>query len=189
MLYFHHLWMLWSSVAAKSQQCAKPSAKSSLVSASPASTRASSRVSSRCPQAAQTILDGPIRDSSETLVSDSSTISSSSTPRVASRGVRLRTQIDQPSWITTVPMLRLLMWMGALLRRRTTVERLDLLLHSHVTYQWLSEVRTSSSSQQVILFTQWKSDLEDIWESYLLGWCQHSRCITYLLSWRPQLTS
>ncbi|XP_051946273.1 uncharacterized protein KIAA1522 homolog [Xyrauchen texanus] len=80
--------------------------KSSLVSASPASTRASSRASSRVSSRASSRVSSrassrvssnrsTIRSncsswsqsgSSETLVSDSSTLSSSSTPRVASRG-------------------------------------------------------------------------------------------------------
>ncbi|XP_073729548.1 uncharacterized protein [Misgurnus anguillicaudatus] len=59
--------------------------KSSLVSASPAPSRASSRVSSQRSTIRSDISEYSRSGSSETLVSDSSTISSSSTPRVASR--------------------------------------------------------------------------------------------------------
>ncbi|XP_066535995.1 NHS-like protein 3 [Hoplias malabaricus] len=85
----------------RSRSSVRMVSKSSLVSASPASTRASSRassraasrISSRASSRASSRLTGPLTDcsgwsrsgSSETLVSDSSTISSSSTPRVASR--------------------------------------------------------------------------------------------------------
>ncbi|XP_051503287.1 uncharacterized protein KIAA1522-like [Myxocyprinus asiaticus] len=60
--------------------------KSSLVSASPASTRASSRVSSNRSTIRSDYSGWSCSGSSETLVSNSSTLSSSSTPRVASRG-------------------------------------------------------------------------------------------------------
>ncbi|XP_073689886.1 uncharacterized protein [Garra rufa] len=70
----------------RSRSSVRTVSKSSLVSASPASTRASSRVSSRCSTARSNYSWWTHSGSSETLVSDSSTISSSSTPRVASRG-------------------------------------------------------------------------------------------------------
>uniref|UniRef100_A0A8B9KAK7 Uncharacterized protein n=1 Tax=Astyanax mexicanus TaxID=7994 RepID=A0A8B9KAK7_ASTMX len=89
----------------RSRSSVRMVSKSSLASASPASTRASSRASSRMSSRAPSRLSsraasrassrytGPLSDcsgwsrsgSSETLVSDSSTISSSSTPHVASR--------------------------------------------------------------------------------------------------------
>ncbi|KAL7889170.1 hypothetical protein AOLI_G00014280 [Acnodon oligacanthus] len=85
----------------RSRSSVRMVSKSSLASASPASTRASSRASSRAPSRISsrassrmssrastrcTDFSGWSRSgSSETLVSDSSTISSSSTPRVASR--------------------------------------------------------------------------------------------------------
>ncbi|KAL0178273.1 hypothetical protein M9458_027167, partial [Cirrhinus mrigala] len=69
----------------RSRSSVRTISKSSLVSASPASTRASSRVSSRCSTARSNYSGWTHSGSSETLVSDSSTISSSSTPRVASR--------------------------------------------------------------------------------------------------------
>ncbi|TRY93370.1 hypothetical protein DNTS_032863, partial [Danionella cerebrum] len=62
----------------QSRSSVRTVSKSSLVSASPASTRASSRVSDYSGWSHS--------GSSETLVSNSSTLSSSSTPRVASRG-------------------------------------------------------------------------------------------------------
>ncbi len=70
----------------RSRSSVRTVSKSSLVSASPASTRASSRVSSRCSTTHSNYSGWTHSGSSETLVSDSSTISSSSTPRVASRG-------------------------------------------------------------------------------------------------------
>ncbi|XP_043111558.1 uncharacterized protein KIAA1522 homolog [Puntigrus tetrazona] len=70
----------------RSRSSVRTVSKSSLVSASPASTRASSRVSSRCSTTRSNYSGWTHSGSSETLVSDSSTISSSSTPRVASRG-------------------------------------------------------------------------------------------------------
>lgn len=70
----------------RSRSSVRTISKSSLVSASPASTRASSRVSSRCSTSCSNYSEWTHSGSSETLVSDSSTISSSSTPRVASRG-------------------------------------------------------------------------------------------------------
>ncbi|KAK2896938.1 hypothetical protein Q8A67_011426 [Cirrhinus molitorella] len=70
----------------RSRSSVRTVSKSSLVSPSPASTRASSRVSSRCSTARSNYSGWASSGSSETLVSDSSTISSSSTPRVASRG-------------------------------------------------------------------------------------------------------
>uniref|UniRef100_A0A9J7Z0Z2 Uncharacterized protein n=1 Tax=Cyprinus carpio carpio TaxID=630221 RepID=A0A9J7Z0Z2_CYPCA len=70
----------------RSRSSVRTVSKSSLVSASPASTRASSRVSSRCSTTHSNYSGWSHSGSSETLVSDSSTISSSSTPRVASRG-------------------------------------------------------------------------------------------------------
>ncbi|XP_026079403.1 uncharacterized protein KIAA1522 [Carassius auratus] len=70
----------------RSRSSVRTVSKSSLVSASPASTRASSRVSSRCSTSRSNYSGWTNSGSSETLVSDSSTISSSSTPRVASRG-------------------------------------------------------------------------------------------------------
>ncbi len=70
----------------QSRSSVRTISKSSLVSASPASTRASSRVSSRCSTSRSNYSGWTHSGSSETLVSDSSTISSSSTPRVASRG-------------------------------------------------------------------------------------------------------
>lgn len=70
----------------RSRSSVRTVSKSSLVSASPASTRASSRVSSRCSTTCSNYSGWTHSGSSETLVSDSSTISSSSTPRVASRG-------------------------------------------------------------------------------------------------------
>ncbi|KAI4882772.1 hypothetical protein NFI96_024468 [Prochilodus magdalenae] len=85
----------------RSRSSVRMVSKSSLASASPASTRASSRASSRISSRASSRMSsrgssrhtGPLSvysgwsrsGSSETLVSDSSTISSSSTPRVASR--------------------------------------------------------------------------------------------------------
>ncbi|XP_036418039.1 uncharacterized protein KIAA1522 isoform X2 [Colossoma macropomum] len=77
----------------RSRSSVRMVSKSSLASASPASTRASSRISSRASSrmssrasTRRTDFSGWSRSgSSETLVSDSSTISSSSTPRVASR--------------------------------------------------------------------------------------------------------
>ncbi|XP_052007086.1 uncharacterized protein KIAA1522 [Xyrauchen texanus] len=60
--------------------------KSSLASASPASTRASSRVSSNHSTIHSNYSGWSCSGSSETLVSNSSTLSTSSTPRVASRG-------------------------------------------------------------------------------------------------------
>ncbi len=70
----------------QSRSSVRTISKSSLVSASPASTRASSRVSSRCSTSRSNYSGWTHSGSSETLVSDSSTISTSSTPRVASRG-------------------------------------------------------------------------------------------------------
>ncbi|XP_056326435.1 uncharacterized protein KIAA1522 homolog [Danio aesculapii] len=70
----------------RSRSSVRTVSKSSLVSASPASTRASSRVSSHRSTTRTDYSGWSHSGSSETLVSNSSTISSSSTPRVASRG-------------------------------------------------------------------------------------------------------
>ncbi|KAK9964230.1 hypothetical protein ABG768_005422 [Culter alburnus] len=70
----------------RSRSSVRTISKSSLVSASPASTRPSSRASSKCSTTCSDYSRWSNSGSSETLVSDSSTISSSSTPRVASRG-------------------------------------------------------------------------------------------------------
>ncbi|XP_067242719.1 NHS-like protein 3 [Chanodichthys erythropterus] len=70
----------------QSRSSVRTISKSSLVSASPASTRPSSRASSKCSTTCSDYSRWSNSGSSETLVSDSSTISSSSTPRVASRG-------------------------------------------------------------------------------------------------------
>ncbi|XP_026133914.1 uncharacterized protein KIAA1522 homolog isoform X1 [Carassius auratus] len=70
----------------QSRSSVRTVSKSSLVSASPASTRASSRVSSHRSTACSNYSGWSHSGSSETIVSNSSTISSSSTPRVASRG-------------------------------------------------------------------------------------------------------
>nr|XP_689554.6 uncharacterized protein KIAA1522 [Danio rerio] len=70
----------------RSRSSVRTVSKSSLVSASPASTRASSRVSSHRSTTRTDYSGWSNSGSSETLVSNSSTISSSSTPRVASRG-------------------------------------------------------------------------------------------------------
>ncbi|XP_051773751.1 uncharacterized protein KIAA1522 homolog [Ctenopharyngodon idella] len=69
----------------RSRSSVRTVSKSSLVSASPASTRPSSRASSKCSTTRSDYSGWSHSGSSETLVSDSSTISSSSTPRVASR--------------------------------------------------------------------------------------------------------
>ncbi|KAI2657976.1 hypothetical protein H4Q32_009423 [Labeo rohita] len=80
----------------RSRSSVRTVSKSSLVSASPASTRASSRVSSRCSTACSNYSGWTHSGSSETLVSDSSTISNSSTPRVASRGSQVD-NTDRPA--------------------------------------------------------------------------------------------
>ncbi|XP_056617200.1 uncharacterized protein KIAA1522 [Triplophysa dalaica] len=69
----------------QSRSSVRTVSKSSMVSASPASTRASSRISSHCSTVRSNLSDWSRSDSSETLVSESSTLSSSSTPRLASR--------------------------------------------------------------------------------------------------------
>lgn len=69
----------------RSRSSVRTVSKSSLVSASPASTRASSRISSHRSTVRSNLSAWSRSDSSETLVSESSTLSSSSTPRVASR--------------------------------------------------------------------------------------------------------
>ncbi|XP_059373193.1 uncharacterized protein KIAA1522-like [Carassius carassius] len=80
----------------QSRSSVRTVSKSSLVSASPASTRASSRVSSHRSTACSHYSGWSHSGSSETLVSDSSTISSSSTPRVASRGSQVE-NTDRPA--------------------------------------------------------------------------------------------
>ncbi|XP_016090829.1 uncharacterized protein KIAA1522-like [Sinocyclocheilus grahami] len=80
----------------QSRSSVRTVSKSSLVSASPASTRASSRVSSHRSTTCSNYSGWSHSGSSETLVSDSSTISSSSTPRVASRGSQVE-NMDRPA--------------------------------------------------------------------------------------------
>ncbi|XP_016407589.1 uncharacterized protein KIAA1522-like [Sinocyclocheilus rhinocerous] len=80
----------------QSRSSVRTVSKSSLVSASPASTRASSRVSSHRSTTCSNYSGWSHSGSSETLVSDSSTISSSSTPRVASRGSQVE-NTDRPA--------------------------------------------------------------------------------------------
>uniref|UniRef100_A0A8C1BAE7 Uncharacterized protein n=1 Tax=Cyprinus carpio carpio TaxID=630221 RepID=A0A8C1BAE7_CYPCA len=80
----------------QSRSSVRTVSKSSLVSASPASTRASSRASSHCSTTCSNYSGWSHSGSSETLVSDSSTISSSSTPRVASRGSQVE-NTDRPA--------------------------------------------------------------------------------------------
>lgn len=106
----------------RSRSSVRMVSKSSLASASPAPSRASSRASSRFSSRAPSVMSSRISSrastyrtpalsecsgwsrsgSSETLVSDSSTISSSSTPRVASRTSQAE-ETDGPPMVKDIP--------------------------------------------------------------------------------------